>query len=106
VNAFLRPYRPVKRERGKISQDSGNSDAEVKGLYRVFQKELYSGIPNVTVWRVLRKRLHLEPWIICTPLSVNVLHSPHSNIWNTIAKLFLKHPALPVEVTLNRNYLR
>jgi hypothetical protein len=24
------------------------------------QKELYNGIPNVTVWRVLRKRLHLK----------------------------------------------
>jgi hypothetical protein len=31
-------------------------------------------------------------------------NSPHSNIWNTIARLFLKHPALPVEVALNRNY--
>jgi hypothetical protein len=28
--------------------------------YRVFQKELYNGIPNVNVWRVLRKRLHLK----------------------------------------------
>jgi hypothetical protein len=37
--------------------------------YRVFQKELYNGIPNVTVWRVLRKRL--ERWIVCTPLSGN-----------------------------------
>jgi hypothetical protein len=33
-------------------------------------------------------------------------HSPKSNIWNTIVKLFLKHPALPVEVTLNRKYPR
>jgi hypothetical protein len=31
---------------------------------------------------------------------------PHSNIWNTILKLFFKHPALPFEVTLNRNYPR
>jgi hypothetical protein len=23
-------------------------------------KELYNGIPNVTVWRALRKRLHLK----------------------------------------------
>jgi hypothetical protein len=23
-------------------------------------RELYNGIPNVTVWRALRKRLHLE----------------------------------------------
>jgi hypothetical protein len=28
------------------------------------------------------------------------------NICNTIVKLFLKHPALPVEVKLNRNYPR
>jgi hypothetical protein len=31
-------------------------------------------------------------------------NTPHSNIWNSIAKLFLKHSALPVEVTLNHNY--
>jgi hypothetical protein len=30
----------------------------------------------------------------------------HNNISNTIIKLFLKHPALPVKVTLNRNYSR
>jgi hypothetical protein len=51
--------------------------------YRVFQKELWNGIPNVTVWRVLRKRLHLNAyklsfvesvgrWIVCMPLSVNL----------------------------------
>jgi hypothetical protein len=47
----------------------------------VLKKELYSGIPNITVWRVLRKRLHLKAyklsiihrsWIVCTPISVNV----------------------------------
>jgi hypothetical protein len=26
----------------------------------VFNKEFYNGIPNATVWRVLRKRLHLK----------------------------------------------
>jgi hypothetical protein len=26
--------------------------------HRVFQKELYNDIPNFTLWRVLRKRLH------------------------------------------------
>jgi hypothetical protein len=30
--------------------------------YRVFQKELYNDIPTVTVWLVLRKRLHLEEY--------------------------------------------
>jgi hypothetical protein len=54
----------------------------------LFEKEIYNYIPNFTTWRVLRKRLHL----------------PHSNIWNTLAKVFLKHLALPVEVTLNCNY--
>jgi hypothetical protein len=34
------------------------------------------------------------------------LHSPHSNIWNTIVKHFLKYPTLPLEVTMNRNYPR
>jgi hypothetical protein len=27
-------------------------------LHKVFQKELYNGIRNVTVWQVLQKRLH------------------------------------------------
>jgi hypothetical protein len=65
-------------------------------------KKFYNGIPNVTLWRVLRKRLHLkaykisifqgvEWWIVCTPLSVNVFeHSSHSNIWNTIVQLFFQ----------------
>jgi hypothetical protein len=26
----------------------------------VFQKELHNGIPTVTVWRLLRKRLYLK----------------------------------------------
>jgi hypothetical protein len=37
--------------------------------HRVFQKELYNGIPNVAVWRVLWKLLHLDA---------------HINIWNTV----------------------
>jgi hypothetical protein len=28
--------------------------------YRMFQKELYNGIANVAVWRVLRKRFTLK----------------------------------------------
>jgi hypothetical protein len=58
--------------------------------YRMFQKELYSGVPNVTVWRVLRKRLHLKVYklsvvqvievlerrIVCMPLSINVFVTP------------------------------
>jgi hypothetical protein len=46
----------------------------------VFQKELYCGVPNVTLWRVLRKCLNFQAcklsavqgWIACTSLSVNV----------------------------------
>jgi hypothetical protein len=29
-------------------------------IYKVFRKELYNGIPNFAVWRVLRKSLHLK----------------------------------------------
>jgi hypothetical protein len=28
----------------------------------MFQKELYNDIPNITVWQVLRKRLHLKAY--------------------------------------------
>jgi hypothetical protein len=41
----------------------------------MFKKKRYNGIRNLTVWRVLRKRLHLKKCklaIVCTPLSVNV----------------------------------
>jgi hypothetical protein len=38
----------------------------------VFQKELYNGIPNVTVWGVLRKRLHLEGYELCIVQDVAV----------------------------------
>jgi hypothetical protein len=31
-------------------------------IYRVFQEELHNDIPNVTVWRVLRKRLDLKAY--------------------------------------------
>jgi hypothetical protein len=31
-------------------------------IHKVFQKELYSGVTNVTVWRVLLKRLHLRAY--------------------------------------------
>jgi hypothetical protein len=33
---------------------------ELNVKYRVFQKELYKGIPNVTVWLVIWKCLHLK----------------------------------------------
>jgi hypothetical protein len=73
--------------------DEGRADRSVRILsqdllYRVFQKELYHGMPNVTLWRVLRKRLHskayklfivqhLERWILCTPLSVFITLATH-----------------------------
>jgi hypothetical protein len=37
-------------------------DMEGSCEYRVFQKEFYNGIPNVAVWRLLRKRLHLKAY--------------------------------------------
>jgi hypothetical protein len=33
-----------------------------QNIYRLFQKELYNGIPNVTVWAVFRKLLQLETY--------------------------------------------
>jgi hypothetical protein len=33
--------------------------------YKVFKKGPYNGIPNVAVWRVLRKRLHLKAYSVC-----------------------------------------
>jgi hypothetical protein len=30
--------------------------------YTVFEKELCNGIPNVTLWQVLRHRLHLKAY--------------------------------------------
>jgi hypothetical protein len=54
------------------------------GNAECLKKELYNGIPNVT---------YLQRWIVCTPSSVNVFVTLATcNIWNTIAKLFLKHP--------------
>jgi hypothetical protein len=55
-------------------------------IFKVFQKELYNCIPNVSAWRVLRKYLHLktyklsivqdvERWIVFAPLSVNIFVS-------------------------------
>jgi hypothetical protein len=62
----------------------------------MFQKEIYNGVPNVTVRRVLRKLLHLKNYKLSI-VQVVQQHSPHSNIWNTIV-LFLKHLALPVAI--------
>jgi hypothetical protein len=32
------------------------------GIYRTFKNQFYNGIRDVTVWRVLRKRLHLKAY--------------------------------------------
>jgi hypothetical protein len=50
----------------------------------MFKKELHNGIPNSNVWRVLWKHLHLKVY------KLSIIQ--HSNIWNTIVKLFIKHP--------------
>jgi hypothetical protein len=56
-------------------------------MQSVSKKELYNGILNVAVWRVLRKRLYLKAYKLSIVQGVE-----HSNIWNTIVKLFLKRP--------------
>jgi hypothetical protein len=38
----------------------------------VIQEELYNGTPNLTVWRVLRKHLHLKVYKLSIVQSVNV----------------------------------
>jgi hypothetical protein len=60
---------------------------------RMFQEEFYSCIPNITVWPLIRKRLHLKAY------KLSIVEIP-------FVKLLLEQPALPVEVTLNRNYPR
>jgi hypothetical protein len=67
----------------------------------VFQKELYNGNPNYTAWGMLRKRLLL----VRSPLSVNVFMTL-ATYTVTFGIIFLKHPALPAEVTVNRSYPR
>jgi hypothetical protein len=56
------------------------------------------------------KRLHLKAYKLSMDrmdsLYVFWYHSSHCNIRNIIVKLFLKHPALSVIVSLNHNYSR
>jgi hypothetical protein len=58
--------------------------------WRVFKKEFYNGNPNGIVWLVLQKRLHLKAYKLS--IFQGVEHSPRSNVWNAILKLFLKQP--------------
>jgi hypothetical protein len=63
------------------------------------------------VRRALRKLLHLQAWCwtmdnLYTFKCKRFRNARRTNIWSKIVKLFLKHPALPVEVTLNHDYLR
>jgi hypothetical protein len=43
-----------------------NSHVLHLALCRMFQKELHNCIPNVAVWRMLRKRLHLKAYRLST----------------------------------------
>jgi hypothetical protein len=38
------------------------------------------------------------------PLNINVFVTNVAIVWNIIVKLFLKHPALPMQATLHPNY--
>jgi hypothetical protein len=48
----------------------------------MLQKDLYNGIPNVTVWRVLRKSLHLKVY----KQTMSSLHAYKYKIFVTLAK--------------------
>jgi hypothetical protein len=82
VAIYVENDAPVAVEKCSILKNTSLNVFYVTGV----SKELYSGIPNVNVWRVLRKLLHLkayrlsivqgaERWIVCKPLSVNVFVS-------------------------------
>jgi hypothetical protein len=49
----------------QVSSGSSHAHSGVQKVTtenEVFQKELCNGIPNVTLWRVLRKRLHFKAY--------------------------------------------
>jgi hypothetical protein len=56
--------RPILQTRGprRVKWINYGEETLCTALYMVFQKELYNDIPNVTVWRVLRKVLHLKAY--------------------------------------------
>jgi hypothetical protein len=77
---------------------------------------------QMLLWWVLRKRLRLKaykPSFVEDDRSSETINSLYAfkykhfhntfhtvTFWNTIAKLFFKHPAVLVEVTLNPSYPR
>jgi hypothetical protein len=56
----------------------------------MFQKELYNGIPNVTVWRVLRKHLHLKAY------KLSIVQGAEQRIGITLPLIHIKEKAIPV----------
>jgi hypothetical protein len=69
----------------------------------VFQKVLHNDFPNITVWPVLRK--------VYTDRRTNYqsLKVLNSNIWNTTARLFFKHPVyslIIIEIGSEAYYLK
>jgi hypothetical protein len=92
--------------------------SQLLDLYRVLQKELYSCIQTVTVWRVLRKLLHLKAYklsivqhhgwlMVCMPLSLNVFITLATQ-WNLEyrCKALLETPCVASESRMNCNYPR
>jgi hypothetical protein len=55
--------------------------------YRVFRKQPHNGIANVTVWRVLRKRLHLNAY---KPRTMDNLYAFKCKRFRNI-RCFLQH---------------
>jgi hypothetical protein len=86
------PHATYDRPSGVSCGLSNYNICVMERLHKVFRKEFYIGIPNVTMWRVLWKRLHLKT---CKVSIVNILLSLHI-FWNTLHLL--------VEVTLNYDY--
>jgi hypothetical protein len=60
----------------------------------VFHKELYNANPNVTVWRVLQKRLHIRAYKLSVVQGVQQFQRFQS--FDAFLKTPLKHPYDPV----------
>jgi hypothetical protein len=78
---------------------TGNAECFENRFTMVFQMLLcgkcYEKRSHIKAYKlsIVRAVEVVERWIVRTPLSVNVLyHSPHSNMWDTIVNIFLKHP--------------
>jgi hypothetical protein len=68
-------------------------------MCRVIEKELYM------VFQMLLCGESYEN-VYFKGIKLSIIEHVERWIWNTVVNIFLKHPTLPVKVTLNCNYTR